>query len=299
MPKEGLWSSFSGLEQSLPPCWLPVSVDDHGGGVWRFLGQRSRGWRGRRLLWKEEEEAETLCSVLSRSLRPCCPDLGRSPLAGLHAQLLPVGRLLCFGLRAGVGAPVERRHGSAFGVGVLSAVGRLVADLVLSGALHLFQGADWRRERTVSHGSRARGREHGGALTYLAAPAVRSAASGRRCPAGACGFSVSYTGCTLWLCLRSELEMPVGETVRKTYLLTEKQNTKDWYHLILSIFLKKSPSSRVKHSTIVSSLCNLLLKKIFPYESEPFRRLCPVTWTGMKRFSVADVKTGSEISVSS
>lgn len=47
---------------------------------------------------------------------------------------------------------------------------------------------------------------------YLAAPAARFAASGRRCPAGACGFSASYTGCTLWLCLRSGLEMPVCET---------------------------------------------------------------------------------------
>lgn len=47
---------------------------------------------------------------------------------------------------------------------------------------------------------------------YLAAPAVRFAASGRRYPAGACGFSASYTGCTLWLCLRSGLEMPVRDT---------------------------------------------------------------------------------------
>lgn len=52
--------------------------------------------------------------------------------------------------------------------------------------------------------------EEGGG--YLAAPAVRSAASGRRCPAGACGFSASYTGCTLWLCLRSGLERPVRDT---------------------------------------------------------------------------------------
>lgn len=32
---------------------------------------------------------------------------------------------------------------------------------------------------------------------YLAAPAVRFAASGRRYPAGACGFFASCTGCTL------------------------------------------------------------------------------------------------------
>lgn len=51
-----------------------------------------------------------------------------------------------------------------------------------------------------------------GRLRYLAAPAVRFAASGRRYPAGACGFSASYTGCTLWLCLRSGLEMPGGDT---------------------------------------------------------------------------------------
>lgn len=34
-------------------------------------------------------------------------------------------------------------------------------------------------------------------LKYLAAPAVRFAASGRRYPAGACGFFASYTGCIL------------------------------------------------------------------------------------------------------
>lgn len=64
---------------------------------------------------------------------------------------------------------------------------------------------------TAENGGGAAARAH---LTYLAAPAVRSAASGRRCPAGACGFSASYTGCTLWLCLRSGLEMPVGDTFR-------------------------------------------------------------------------------------
>lgn len=60
-------------------------------------------------------------------------------LAGLHAQLLPVGRLVGLRLGAGVGAAVERRHGAAFGVGVEAAVGRRVAGLELSGALHLLQ----------------------------------------------------------------------------------------------------------------------------------------------------------------
>lgn len=50
-------------------------------------------------------------------------------------------------------------------------------------------------------------------LEYLAAPAGRFAASGRRCPAGVCGFFASYTGCTLWLCLRSGPGMPVRHTV--------------------------------------------------------------------------------------
>lgn len=44
---------------------------------------------------------------------------------------------------------------------------------------------------------------------YLVAQAVRSASSGRRCPAGVCGFSASCTECTLWLCLGFELETPV------------------------------------------------------------------------------------------
>lgn len=48
--------------------------------------------------------------------RPC------GSLAGLHAQLLPVGRLLHLRLGAGVGASVERRHGAAFGIGVQAAV---------------------------------------------------------------------------------------------------------------------------------------------------------------------------------
>lgn len=47
---------------------------------------------------------------------------------------------------------------------------------------------------------------------YLAAPAVRSASSGRLCPAGVCDFFVSCTGCTLWLCLGFELETPVWQT---------------------------------------------------------------------------------------
>lgn len=40
-------------------------------------------------------------------------------------------------------------------------------------------------------------REGPAGLKYLAAPAARFAASGRRYPAGACGFFASYTGCTL------------------------------------------------------------------------------------------------------
>lgn len=63
-------------------------------------------------------------------------------LARLHAQLLPVGRLVGLRLGAGVGAAVERRHGAAFGVGVKAAVGRRVAGLELSWALHLLQSAD-------------------------------------------------------------------------------------------------------------------------------------------------------------
>lgn len=48
--------------------------------------------------------------------------------------------------------------------------------------------------------------------TYPAAPAARSASSGRLCPAGVCDFFVSCTGCTLWLCLGFELETPVWQT---------------------------------------------------------------------------------------
>lgn len=48
--------------------------------------------------------------------------------------------------------------------------------------------------------------------TYLAAPAARSASSGRLCPVGVCDFFVSCTGCTLWLCLGFELETPVWQT---------------------------------------------------------------------------------------
>lgn len=71
-------------------------------------------------------------------------------LAGLHAQLLPVGRLLRLGLGARVGAPVERRHSAAFGIGVQAAVGRRVAGLELGGALHLLQSTDytWRQRET-------------------------------------------------------------------------------------------------------------------------------------------------------
>lgn len=63
-------------------------------------------------------------------------------LAGLHAQLLPGGRLLRLGLGAGVGAAVERGHGAAFGVGVQAAVRRRVAGLKLRGALHFLQSTD-------------------------------------------------------------------------------------------------------------------------------------------------------------
>lgn len=52
---------------------------------------------------------------LQRSVSPLSPaarasarfPTPSSPLAGLHPQLLPVGRLLCFRLGAGVRAPVE------------------------------------------------------------------------------------------------------------------------------------------------------------------------------------------------
>lgn len=146
------WISFRGLKHRPPPCWLPVSADRHGGrsGVWRFLSPRSRGWWRRPPYWKRKESVKP-CSVPSRSLCPAAQTsagLGfffflmlSAPLAGLHAQLLPVGRLVHFRLGAGVGAPVERGHGGAFGVGVLSAVGWLVAGLKLRGALHLLQGA--------------------------------------------------------------------------------------------------------------------------------------------------------------
>ena len=92
---------------------------------------------------------------------PCAPppppwlDLNRSAsLAGLHTQLLPVGRLLCLRLGARVGASVERRHGAAFGIGVQAAVGWRVAGLELGGALHLLQSTDctWTRRETWTEG---------------------------------------------------------------------------------------------------------------------------------------------------
>lgn len=43
-------------------------------------------------------------------------------LAGLHAQLLPGGRLLGLRLGAGIRSAIESRHSAAFGVGVQAAV---------------------------------------------------------------------------------------------------------------------------------------------------------------------------------
>lgn len=151
---EEKWSSFSGLTQRLPACRLPASAADHGGssGVWRFLSQRSRGWRRRPPYWKRRSTPALFHLALDALLPRPGPGLERArpPLAGLRAQLLPVGgRLLRLGLGAGVGAAVEGRHRRTFGVGVLPAVRRLVAGLVLRGALHLLQGADWKaREQT-------------------------------------------------------------------------------------------------------------------------------------------------------
>lgn len=56
-------------------------------------------------------------------------------LAGLSAQLLPVGRLILLWFRAGVGAPVEGRHRAAFAVCVKAAVRRVVCLAVPFGLL--------------------------------------------------------------------------------------------------------------------------------------------------------------------
>lgn len=89
--------------------------------------------------------------------RPCVPRPAGplasfqliDPLAGLHSQLLPGGRLLRLRLRAGVGAAVERRHGAAFRVGVKAAVGRRVVGLELRGAFYFLQSTDLLLQQSV------------------------------------------------------------------------------------------------------------------------------------------------------
>lgn len=175
------WSSH------LPPGWLPPSCswrsgekrDDCGGGVRRFEGSWVSSASPPRDGGEKENEEGGQVLLLAwggrgrwalRALKaafplalPCAPPPRPWPgfkplssLAGLHAELLPVGRLLCLRLGAWVRASVERRHGAAFGIGVQAAVRRRVAGLELGGALHLLQSTDcrntWRRNMNGGRG---------------------------------------------------------------------------------------------------------------------------------------------------
>lgn len=103
------------------------------------VGMRRGGVAEPRELLKAARPLALPCAPAARPWPGCNPS---GSLAGLHAQLLPVGRLLGLRLGAGVGASVERRHGAAFGIGVQAAVRRGVAGLELGGALHLLQSTD-------------------------------------------------------------------------------------------------------------------------------------------------------------
>lgn len=102
------------------------------------MGGVGGGWLERWRTWTEPQNFLKAVLLLSPSLVLRRLDLGQYFfcfvfvfflstctslfLARLHAQLLPVWRLLHLRLRAGVGAPVKGRHGAALGVGVQAAV---------------------------------------------------------------------------------------------------------------------------------------------------------------------------------
>lgn len=146
-------------------------------------------------------------------------------LAGLPAQLLPGGRLVQLRFRAGVGAPVEGRHRAAFAVCVKAAVRRVVCLAVPFG---LFECTDCDSTNTQAQLQNAKIKDGGGSMsgsTHPAALTQHSASSGRRCLAGECGFSASWTGYTQWLCQESVLGKPEKQAKGSLFACLQSDET--------------------------------------------------------------------------
>lgn len=145
-------------------------------------------------------------------------------LAGLHAQLLSVGRLVWLRFRAGVGPAVKGGHRAPFAVCVQAAIRRVVwLELAVPlGLLQCTNCSSTNRQKDkhnkyhsheILHIATERLQDMmNSSSTYPAAPTVHSASLSHRCLAGGYGFFASCTGCTRWLCLESVLGKPVWQS---------------------------------------------------------------------------------------
>lgn len=93
--RDEIWSSFSRLKQRLPPCWLPVSTDNHGGGggVDFSAGAREDEEGGR---CYERGRRQWTSAAFRLALEPCCPGLGQAPNALKSSSWPPPAASSCW-----------------------------------------------------------------------------------------------------------------------------------------------------------------------------------------------------------